>query len=103
MRNVLLFSGLALAFIAAMPAASGHKHHRFRFASETSIEQAHGNIPANAKSMGLAKPQRGTPEGGLTSGNVTSGSPSVPATCNQQNASSPACYSATQQARPVGK
>jgi len=103
MREVVLAAGVALTLVVVMPAAFGSKHHRLRVASEARIEQAQGNMPANAKAIGLEKPKRGAPEGGVTTGNVTSGSPSTPVTCNQQNASSPACYSATQQARPAGK
>jgi hypothetical protein len=70
-----------------------------RYASEARVEQAHGNLPAGAKAIdGGARSLKAVPEGGATTG--VSGS-SAPVTCNQQNASSPACYSATQQARPV--
>jgi hypothetical protein len=43
------------------------------------------------------KPVKNAPEG--TSANVAQSSPTTPATCNQANASSPACYSATQQSK----
>jgi hypothetical protein len=103
MREVLLIAGVALTLATTIPPAFGSRHHRLRVASEARVEQAQGNMPASAKSIGLEKTKRGAPEGGGGSGNVTSGSPSAPVTCNQQNASSPACYSATQQARPVGR
>jgi len=70
-----------------------------RFASEARVEQARGSLPAGAKTIdGGAKSQKVTPEGGAAA-NATGSS--APVTCNQQNASSPACYSATQQARPI--
>jgi hypothetical protein len=65
--------------------------------SEVYIKQAHGRVAAKEKSDPVVtiKP---TPE-------VAAGSPSTdqtgPATCNPQNSSSTACYTATQQARPA--
>jgi hypothetical protein len=70
-----------------------------RLVSETRIEQAHGNMPVGSKAIDGGGPVRGVPEGGANSGAAKTG-PTAPVTCNQQNASSPACYSATQQARP---
>ena len=68
-------------------------------ASEARVEQARGILPKGAKIDAASKSAKITPEGG--SAPSAGNSPSVPVTCNQQNASSPACYSATQQARPV--
>jgi hypothetical protein len=72
-----------------------------RVASEARVEQAHGNMPVGSKTIDGGGPVRGIPEGG-TSAAAKIG-PTAPVTCNQQNASSPACYSATQQARPTAR
>lgn len=94
---------LALVIVAGMVVASSADARRLRYANEVHIEQAHGRVPADATTSVNTKP-KGTPEGGVTNANsAAKGSPSIPTTCSQQNASSPACYSATQQARPVGK
>jgi len=70
--------------------------------SETRINQARGNLPANARQIDLSKPGKSGPDAAKSNGSGGA-APTVPATCNQQNASSPACYSATQQARPVSR
>ncbi len=72
-----------------------------RVASEARVEQAHGNMPVGTKTIDGGGPVRGIPEGGTT-GAAKIG-PTAPVTCNQANASSPACYSATQQARPAAR
>jgi hypothetical protein len=74
-----------------------------RFASEVHVEQARGRVSSGIKPLGSMKPASGTPEGAAGANGAAKGSPTIPTTCNQQNASSPACYSATQQARPTGK
>ena len=69
--------------------------------SEARVEQARGTLPPGGKTIDAgSKGLRGAPEGGTGSAAIKTG-PTAPVTCNQQNASSPACYSATQQARPV--
>jgi hypothetical protein len=73
-----------------------------RRGSEARVEQAHGNLPPGANIDGGSKALKGAPEGGAGSAAAKTG-PTAPVTCNQQNASSPACYSATQQARPVAR
>jgi hypothetical protein len=73
-----------------------------RLASETRVEQAHGNMPVGSKTIDGGGPVRGVPEGGSGTSALKTG-PTAPITCNQQNASSPACYSATQQARPAAR
>ena len=65
-------------------------------ASEVWVQQSHGRISGSATVAEENKPANAAPEGAATTG---SGSPTTPATCNQANASSPACYSATQQTR----
>jgi hypothetical protein len=63
-------------------------------ASEVWVRQSRGSISAGTPLAEDKKPNA-APEGSAAG----AGSPSNPATCNQQNASSPACYSATQQSR----
>lgn len=70
--------------------------------SETRINQARGRLPPNSKQIELNKPAKGAPEAAKTNG-AAGAPPTAPLTCNQQNASSPACYSATQQARPIAR
>ncbi|OJY09865.1 MAG: hypothetical protein BGP05_19070 [Rhizobiales bacterium 62-47] len=82
--------------------ANGKSHHRrARYASEVRIQQSHGNIPPGVteQARGRSKSKL-APESGSNPSGAAAGSPTTPVTCNQQNASSPACYSATQQARP---
>src|ERR1700754_4449531 len=63
--------------------------------SDVYIEQSHGRVAPGSKVQ--AKP---VPE--ATGGAAIQGAgPTAPVTCNAQNASSPACYTATQQARPA--
>jgi hypothetical protein len=64
--------------------------------SEVWVRQARGHISGGTPVIDENKPKT-APEG--SSAAAAAGSPSNPATCNQQNASSPACYSATQQSR----
>ena len=64
-------------------------------ASEIWVQQAHGQISGGTPVAEQNKPVKPAPEGTGTA----AGSPTTPVTCNQQNASSPACYSATQQTR----
>lgn len=66
-------------------------------ASEVWVRQARGRVSGGTPVTDEAKP-KSAPEGGSTTA-AAAGSPTNPATCNQQNASSPACYSATQQSR----
>ncbi len=65
-------------------------------ASEVWVKQARGRISGDTPVAEENKP-KSAPEGSSTA--AAAGSPTNPATCNQQNASSPACYSATQQTR----
>jgi hypothetical protein len=64
--------------------------------SDVYIEQAHGRIREKDKSDAKV-PVKPTPEAAIGSSNAGQ---VVPDTCNSQNASSQACYTATQQARP---
>jgi hypothetical protein len=64
-------------------------------ASEVWVHQAHGLISGGTPVAEQNKAVKPAPEGTATA----TGSPTTPVTCNQQNASSPACYSATQQTK----
>jgi hypothetical protein len=68
-------------------------------ASEVWVQQARGRISGGATVAEENKPAKTAPENSSAAAAAVTGSPTNPATCNQQNASSPACYSATQQTR----
>jgi hypothetical protein len=80
--------GVMVGLIVAMSAAQ---------ASEVWVQQARGRVPGGTIAAEENKPAQVAPEGSATT--AAAGSPTTPVTCNQQNASSPACYSATQQTR----
>jgi hypothetical protein len=63
--------------------------------SDVYIEQSHGLV-----SPGVKVPAKPVPEA-TGGGAIQSTGPTAPTTCNAQNASSQACYTATQQARPA--
>ena len=98
---------LAVCVLAALGAwsqldsADARERRRGGGNSEARVEQARGTLPPGSRTIDAGRKEllRGTPEGGTGSAAVKTG-PTAPVTCNQQNASSPACYSATQQARP---
>lgn len=82
--------------IALLPAAfSDHAiAQSVLAASDVYIAQSHGHV-----APGIKIPGKPTPE--LTGANTPAATgPTAPITCNAQNASSQACYTATQQARP---
>jgi hypothetical protein len=87
MRKQIGISGAMVGLIISMSAAQ---------ASEVWVQQSRGRISGGTTVAEENKPNV-APEGGTAT--TGSGSPSTPATCNQANASSPACYSATQQTR----
>jgi hypothetical protein len=64
-------------------------------ASEIYIQQAKGRVAPGANIQ--TKP---TPETATTTTVAPAAAQTAPVTCNAQNASSQACYTATQQARP---
>jgi hypothetical protein len=86
MRDGFAISAAMFGLILAISAAQ---------ASEVWVMQAHGQISGSTAVAEQNKPVKPAPEGTATA----AGSPTTPVTCNQQNASSPACYSATQQTR----
>ena len=87
MRNAVAICGTMISLIISMSMAR---------ASEVWVHQAHGQISGGTAVAEQNKPVKPAPEG---TASATAGSPTTPVTCNQQNASSPACYSATQQTR----
>jgi hypothetical protein len=101
MRTGVSAFGTMASLIAAILLASGNERNDVGplwLASDVWVEQARGNIPTGAPPPEEGKSVKAAPEG--SSSSAANGGPAVPTTCNQQNASSPACYSATQQARP---
>jgi hypothetical protein len=86
MRSGFAISGALVGLIISISATQ---------ASEVWVMQAHGQISGGTPVAEQNKPVKPAPEGTGTA----AGSPTTPVTCNQQNASSPACYSATQQTR----
>jgi hypothetical protein len=84
--------------------ASHTRKHRQRnpLASETTIKQAQGFVRYDSNPVSSIRNKRAL-EGTIGGPNPTVGSPTIPATCTQQNAASPACYSATQTMRPLGR
>ena len=102
MRNRAAICGAMISLIVSMSAAHAGQNDRagsIQVASDVWIQQAHGNMPAGTPAE-INKAVKATPEGTNATPTAAAGSsPATPATCNQQNASSPSCYSATQQAK----
>jgi hypothetical protein len=71
-----------------------HRGSPARPSIEQSSEARIQQVPERSRS-----PAQPIPEGEAKSANVRG--PSAPVTCNGQNSESPACYTATQQSRPV--
>ena len=90
------WSAIAIQF-SSPDGASSFGVERPQTISDVYIEQAHGRIQGKDKSDAKVS-VKPTPEAAIGSSNAGQ---SVPVTCNSQNASSPACYTATQQARPA--
>jgi hypothetical protein len=102
MLRIVSIAGIAALALSAMcPINSAYA--RARHASEVHIDQARGRVPATATPAASDTAPKTAPEGATINNGAAAGSPSTPVTCNQQNASSPACYSATQSARPAGR
>ncbi len=88
MRKQIGVCGVMIGLTISMSAAQ---------ASEVWVRQAHGRTTGAAVAE-ENNPVKAAPEGGATAAPTnTAANPTNPATCNQSNASSPACYSATQQ------
>ena len=87
MRNRIAINGAMVGLMISISTSTAQ-------ASEVWVQQARGRISGGTSVAEENKPANTAPEGGSTNA-AASGSPTNPATCNQQNASSPACYSAT--------
>lgn len=92
-------TAFAILFATAGLAADGKHHPSHRSApgasmldpaSEARITQAPDRSTAPARPIAESEAQNAPVRGS-----------SAPVTCNDQNASSPTCYTATQQARPI--
>jgi hypothetical protein len=82
--------------LAALPGAHVLPANAQTAISDVYIEQTHGLV-----SPGVKVPAKPVPEAaGVVIQNT---GPTAPTTCNAQNASSQACYTATQQARPASR
>jgi hypothetical protein len=86
MRNGIAICGALAGLVISISMAQ---------ASEVWVRQASGQISGGTPVAEQNKAVKPAPEGTA----AVAGSPTTPVTCNQQNASSPACYSATQQTR----
>lgn len=78
---------VAAATLASVAAFAG---------SEVYIQQSRGNVAPGTTVMVKPPPETAAPAAAQQSADT----PRAPETCNAQNASSQACYTATQQARP---
>jgi hypothetical protein len=87
MRNRVAICGAMVSLIISISAAQ---------ASEVWVQQSRGQTSGSPIVAEENKAVKAAPEGAAT---TAAGSPTTPVTCNQQNASSPACYSATQQTK----
>jgi len=98
-RGVIVSGVLASLIVPILPTSGNGRQDAGLLwsASEVWVQQARGNVLTGASPLVDGKCVKTAPEG--SSSSAANGSPSVPVTCNQQNASSPACYSATQQAK----
>lgn len=97
---MLKLAALLIVTTTMCSAAQAEDSRRAARGSEIRVNQARGQLSPDSSQTGLERTSKGTPEGGQT-GAAAASSPTAPVTCNQQNASSPACYSSTQQARPI--
>jgi len=64
--------------------------------SEVYIQQSRGHVMPGASILTKPPPES-------TTATAPNAAPTAPVTCNAQNASSQACYTATQQSRPAGR
>lgn len=100
--SIMLRTGIALVILSVATTAVArervHRHapraHRTDRSVDVSSEARIRQVPERSGS-----PARPIPEGEAK--NAVVRGPSAPVTCNGQNSQSPACYTATQQSRPV--
>jgi hypothetical protein len=84
-----------LATALLLAAVSDHAMAQSEAASsDVYIQQSHGHVAPGTSVQGKPIPELTGAGAPATTG------PTAPVTCNAQNASSQACYTATQQARP---
>jgi hypothetical protein len=83
------------AFVYPANGQSGLVPSTLILVSDVYIEQSHGRVAPGTKVQAKPVPEA---TGGVA---IQGAGPTAPVTCNAQNASSPACYTATQQARPA--
>ncbi|GLS43637.1 hypothetical protein GCM10007884_16220 [Methylobacterium brachythecii] len=92
--TLLVLSLPSIALAAEAGHARSHHSKRAPAAFDPASEARISQVPDRRSA-----PARPIPEGEAK--NATVQGPTAPVTCNGQNASSPACYTATQQSRPV--
>ena len=92
MRNRIAIAAATMSLMVAVTIWAPMAH-----ASDVWVQQARGRISGSTPVTDENK-SKTAPEGGSAPA-AAAGSPTTPATCNQQNASSTACYSATQQTK----
>jgi hypothetical protein len=99
--NTKLTTWTAIAMLSAVfpdiaPPQSSRAPSTALAASEVYIQQSRGRVNPGASILTKPPPES-------TAGVSQSTAPTAPVTCNAQNASSQACYTATQQSRPAGR
>jgi hypothetical protein len=88
---------IAIALAALSTDAQSQSTPFVRMAgSEAYIQQSRGRVNPGASILTKPPPEAAT-------GASPSATPTAPVTCNAQNASSQACYTATQQSKPAGR
>jgi hypothetical protein len=97
---LIMFAGVSTAFAQSADDRLDVDQAKIRKVAvdEVHVDQEKGRISAPVKSPGAAT-NKGLPEIGSTTPTSVQTGPSSPATCDSKNASSPACYAATQQGR----
>jgi hypothetical protein len=98
---LIMFAGVSTAFAQSADDRLDVDQAKMRKVAvdEVHVDQEKGRIiPGAAKSPGAAT-NKGLPEIGSTTPTPVQTGSSSPATCDSKNASSPACYAATQQGR----
>lgn len=90
---------MAITIVSAVvPHAPSHSASSITVVvSEVYIQQARGRVAPGANIQTKPPPET------TTIGAPAAAAPTAPTTCNAQNASSQACYTATQQSRPAGR
>ncbi|GJD35131.1 hypothetical protein [Methylobacterium aerolatum] len=87
-----------LSLLVATSVTATERHRSRGAGSVPPLDQGSEARITQAPARAMA-PARPVPE--TEAKNAPVRGPSAPITCNEQNASSPSCYTATQQARPI--